>query len=135
MAKRIFINLPVKDVARSRAFFTALGFTFNDTFTSNDGACMIINHDCFVMLLQESFFRTFTAKKPIDTAHHTEAIFAFSADSRDEVDDMVNKALAAGAMPSSGFDNRDWMYQGSFQDLDGHLWEVTYMDLEAMPKN
>lgn len=131
MTKRIFINLPVKDIAKSRTFFTALGFEFNDTFTNEEGACMVINDHTFVMLLRESFFHTFTAKRIVDTDDSAEAILAFSAETRDEVDDMVNKALAAGAMPSSGFDDQGWLYQGSFQDLDGHLWEIVFMEKDA----
>src|SRR5215208_3636245 len=96
MARKIFVNLPIKDLARSRAFFSALGFSFNPQFSNEQGACMVISEDIFAMLLVEPFFQTFT-KKPIgDAKKSTEVIVCLSCDSREEVDALVKKALAAG---------------------------------------
>jgi uncharacterized protein len=128
MAKNLWINLPVKNIAKSQAFFEALGFSFDTRFVSQDEACMIVNDYSCVMLLHHSFFETFTAKAIADTGFLAEAVYTFSADSAEEVDDMVNKALAAGGTPSSGFDSEGSLYKGSFQDIDGHLWEVAYVE-------
>lgn len=128
MTKNIYINLPVKNIRKSKNFFAALGFRFKENLENADGACMIINDHSFVMLLREPFFQTFTSKSIISTVYNTEAIYAISAESREEVDETVTKALRAGAVPSSGFDDSGSMYKGSFQDLDGHLWEVVYTD-------
>ena len=132
MSKLIFVNLPVKDLPKSVDFFTALGFEFNPDFTDDNATAMIINEQAFVMLLVEDFFRGFTKKDLADTSRHTEAIMALSADSRQEVDDLVDKALAAGGRPSNETMDQGGMYGRSFQDLDGHLWEVMYMDPSAM---
>jgi predicted lactoylglutathione lyase len=134
MATQIFVNLPVKDLSRSVAFFTKLGFTFNPQFTDDKATCMIISHNIFAMLLVEPFFKTFT-KKEISNAHKsTEVLIALDAASREEVKDIVAKAVEAGG--SSYMDPQDhgWMYQHSFADLDGHQWEILYMDESAIPQ-
>ena len=100
MATQIFMNLPVRDLDRSVQFFTALGFKFNQDYTDENATCMVINDDAFVMLLVEKFFQTFTGKEIVDATSATEAIMAFSVDSREEVDQMVGKALAAGGSES-----------------------------------
>src|SRR4029453_6184950 len=95
-ARKIFVNLPVRDLKESMAFFSALGFEFNPQFTDDKAACMIVSDEAFVMLLTEPFFRTFTKRQPCDTTHHTEGLFALSCESRAEVDELVKKAIAAG---------------------------------------
>ena len=132
MATKIFVNLPVKDLSKSIAFFTHLGFSFNPQFTDEKATCMIINDDAYVMLLVESFFKTFTKKEITDAQKSAEAILALSADSREKVDEMANKALEAGGAASLAPQDHGFMYQRSFQDPDGHLWEVLWMNPDAI---
>ena len=132
MATKIFVNLPVKDLSKSIAFFTHLGFSFNPQFTDEKATCMIINDDAYVMLLVESFFKTFTKKEITDAKKSAEAILALSADSREKVDKMADKALEAGGVASLAPQDHGFMYQRSFQDPDGHLWEVLWMDPGAI---
>lgn len=132
MSTKIFVNLPVKDLTRSRDFFTQLGFSFNTHFTNDQGACMIVSEDIFVMLLVEKFFKTFTQKQVADAGKTTETILALSAGSREEVDALVSKALKAGATVPNKKQDQGWMYGHGFQDLDGHLWETIYMDPNAI---
>lgn len=132
MSTKIFVNLPVKDLNQSVTFFNKLGFTFNAQFTDEKATCMIIGEDIFVMLLKEDFFKTFTGKPIADATKSTEAIIALSADSREEVDAMANKALEAGAAFSKDPQDQGFMYGRSFQDPDGHLWEVFWMDPGAV---
>lgn len=134
MATQIFLNLPVKDLSKSVAFFTKLGYTFNPQFTNEDATMMSIEENISVMLLTEPFFKTFTRKEITDTATSTEVLLCLSADSREKVDELVDKAMAAGASPSNDAQDQGFMYGRSFQDLDGHQWEVMYMDLKAMPQ-
>jgi predicted lactoylglutathione lyase len=133
MATQIFMNLPVKDLDRSVQFFTALGFSFNPDYTDENATCMVINDDAYVMLLVEKFFKTFTSKEIVDATSATEAIMAFSVDSRDAVDQMVGKALDAGGTESQPVQDYGFMYSHSFQDPDGHLWEVMWMDPAGPP--
>lgn len=133
MATQIFVNLPVKDLDKAVEFFTALGFSFNPDYTDENATCMIINDNAFVMLLVEGFFKTFTSKDIVDASGSTEAIMAFSVDSREGVDDMFNKALAAGGKESQPAQDYGFMYSHSFQDLDCHLWEVMWMDPAGPP--
>jgi len=132
MGTKIFVNLPVKDLQKSVRFFTQLGFSFNAQFTDEKATCMIIGEDIFVMLLVEDFFKTFTQKEIADATKSTEVILALSADSREKVDELVNNAFAAGATPSNFDQDQGFMYGRSFQDLDGHCWEVMYMDPSAI---
>ncbi|MCP3739417.1 VOC family protein [Rossellomorea sp. BNER] len=127
-ADKVFINLAVKDLDQSISFFTEIGFEFNPQFTDENATCMVINENAFVMLLVEDFFKTFTKKEISDTTKSTEAILAISADSREQVDEIVNKALAAGGKASNDPVDHGFMYGWSFQDIDGHLWELIYMD-------
>jgi predicted lactoylglutathione lyase len=131
-SRKIFVNLPVTDLSKSVEFFTQLGFEFNPQFTDENATCMIVSDEAFVMLLVKDFFKTFTKKELCETATHTEVIVALSADSREQVDDIVDRALAAGGQPSNEPMDHDFMYGRSFQDLDGHLWEVFYMDPSAV---
>lgn len=133
MAKQLYLNLPVKDLDKSVEFFTALGFSFNPDFTDENATCMIVNDDAFVMLLKEGFFSTFTSKPIADTTGSTEAIMAFSVESRQAVDETVRKALTAGGRPSQEAQDYGFMYNHSFQDPDGHLWEVMWMDPAGPP--
>jgi predicted lactoylglutathione lyase len=128
MATKIFVNLPVKDLDKSVEFFTKLGFTFNPQFTDKNATCMIVGEDIFVMLLVEEFFKTFTKKKISDASTSTEVILALSADSKEKVDEMIRNATDAGATTPIEKQDQGWMYSHGFQDLDGHLWEVIYMD-------
>jgi predicted lactoylglutathione lyase len=134
MPRQIFINLPVNNLPKSKEFFVKLGFDFNPQFTNDDGACMIVSDTIFVMLLTETHFKTFTKKQLVDATKSTEVIIAVSADSRAAVDEMMTKALKAGGRKSNDPQDYGWMYSTSFQDLDGHLWEVLYADLSALPQ-
>lgn len=133
MPRKLFVNLPVKDLDRSVAFFTALGFNFNPQFTDANATCMIVSDDSFVMLLVEPFFQGFTAKPLGDARQQTEVLLAFSLDSREEVDELVGKAVAAGATITQPARDHGFMYQQSFADLDGHQWEPFFMDPGAVP--
>jgi predicted lactoylglutathione lyase len=134
MATQIFVNLPVKDLNRSITFFTKLGYTFNEQFTNENATCMIITENIYAMLLVEPFFKTFTKKDICDTTRHIEAIIALSADSREAVDDLANKAIEAGAVEPKPVQDQGFMYTRSFEDPDGHLWEIFYMDMSAVPQ-
>lgn len=131
MSTKIFVNLPVKDLGKSTDFFTELGFSFNPQFSDENAGCMVVSDDIYVMLLVEPFFQSFTKKEVVDSTKSTEAITCLGVDSRERVDEMVDKALAAGGQPSNDPMDEGFMYGRSFQDLDGHLWEVMYMDPAA----
>ena len=134
MITNIFVNLPVKDLNKTVEFFTKLGFTFNPQFTDENATCMIVGKDVFVMLLVEKFFKTFTKKEISDTTKNTEAIVALSAQSREEVDQMMDKVLGAGGREARDPQDHGWMYGRSFEDINGHLWEIFYMDETAIKK-
>jgi predicted lactoylglutathione lyase len=131
-SRKVFINVAVRDLKQSIEFFSALGFGFNPKFTDDKAACMVISDEAFVMLLTEPFFKTFTTREPCDTTKHTEGLFALSCDSRAEVDEMVKKALAAGGTHAMDPQDHGFMYGWSFYDLDGHHWEVFWMDPNAV---
>lgn len=128
MVKKIFVNLPVSNLKKSVAFFTKLGFTFNAQFTDETATCMIVSEDIFVMLLTREKFETFTPKEICDATKSTEVLVCLSCESRDEVDDMVRKAVAAGGATPMDSGDYGFMYQHGFEDLDGHLWELIYME-------
>ena len=130
--RKIFVNLAVRDLNRSKQFFSALGFAFNPQFTDDKAACMIVSDEAFVMLLTEPFFRTFTRREPCDTTRHTEGLFALSCASREEVDAMVGKAVAGGGSHAMDPQDHGFMYGSSFYDPDGHHWEVFWMDPKAV---
>ena len=132
MATRMFLNLPVKSLARSVAFFEHLGYRFDPRFTDENATCMIVGDNIFVMLLVEPFFRTFTRKAIADAHAVTEAITCLTLDSRSAVDSLVDKAIAAGALSSGESRDLGFMYQRGFQDLDGHLWEMLHLEPEAL---
>jgi uncharacterized protein len=134
MTTKIFVNLPVEDLNKTIEFFTKLDFKFNSQFTDENATCMIVGEDIFIMLLVEKFFKTFTKKEICDTKKNTEVIVALSAESREKVDQMINKALDAGGRESREPQDHGWMYGRSFEDIDGHLWEIIYMDETALRK-
>ncbi len=135
MVNQIFFSLPVKSLDTSVEFFTRLGFTFNPQFTDENATCMIIGENIFAMLLVEPYFKTFISKEICDTEKATEALFAFSAESRESVDEMMSKAIEAGGKEARAPQDLGFMYNRSFEDLDGHTWEVFYMDESAIPGN
>ena len=128
MATKIFLNLPVRDLDRSVAFFTGLGYGFNPDFTDETATSMIVSDDIYVMLLTEAKFREFTPKEVCDTSRSAEVLIALSVDSREAVDDMVRKAVAGGGTTYNEPQDHGFMYAHGFQDLDGHIWEVIWMD-------
>ncbi|HET9217619.1 MAG TPA: VOC family protein [Terriglobia bacterium] len=134
MGTQIFVNLPVKDLAESKDFFAKLGFTFNPQFTDDKAACMVVSDQSFVMLLTEPFFKTFTPKAICDATKSTEVLTALSCDAREKVDDLVRKAVANGGSTYSEPKDYGFMYQHGFQDRDGHIWELVYMDPNASMK-
>ncbi|MDS1269026.1 glyoxalase/bleomycin resistance/extradiol dioxygenase family protein [Lipingzhangella sp. LS1_29] len=127
MERKLFVNLPVSKLDRAVSFFTALGFEFNPDFTYENATCMLVGKDAFVMLLVRDFFATFTDRPVADPATSTAAIIAISAESRDGVDQLVDTALAQGASAGATQDH-GFMYSRAFYDLDGHHWEVLWMD-------
>lgn len=129
--RKIFVNLPVRDLTKSMNFFGKLGFSFNPKFTDNKAACMIVSDDAFVMLLAEPFFKTFTPREVCDTSRHTESLFAISCESREAVDRMVTTAIANGGAHAVDKHDLGAMYNWSFYDLDGHHWEPMWMDPAA----
>jgi uncharacterized protein len=131
-SRKIFVNLPVADLKRSKDFFGKLGFEFNPQFTDENGACMIISETAFAMLLMQPYFKTFTKKQICDTSTHSEGLIALSCGSRAEVEDIVKKAFAAGGKPAMDAQDHGFMYGWSFYDLDGHHWEVVWMDPSAV---
>ena len=134
MSRQIYVNLPIKDMERSKAFFGKLGFSFNPQFTNEQGACMVVaDGSIYVMLLVESFFKTFTKKAVADTTRSTEVLVCLSCESRAEVDELVAKARAAGATVPNAPQDHGFMYGHGFEDLDGHIWELAYMDMTAAP--
>ena len=133
MATKVFINLPVRNLEKSMNFFSNLAFTFNPQFTDEKAACMVVSNNIFVMLLTNNYFQTFIGKNICDTAKATEVLIALDASSRDEVKEMVHKAQASGGRIYASPQDHGWMYQHSFADLDGHQWEIVYMDETQLP--
>jgi uncharacterized protein len=134
MSTKIFVNLPVKDLPRARQFFGKLGYTFNAQFSSDEGACMVISDDIYAMLLTEAHFKSFTPKPLADAKKTTGVIVALSADSRQEVSSLVEKALANGATRYAEPVDHGFMYQWGFEDPDGHIWEYVWMNPEHVQK-
>lgn len=128
MVKNLFINLPIKNLKNTVAFFTALGFEFNPTFTDESSTCMIVNESIFVMLLEESKFKTFTTKDICDTKHNTEIILSLQVETRAEVDVFIQKVLVAGGNIHMPPQDLGFMCSQSFLDVDGHSWEVFFME-------
>lgn len=131
-SKNIFINLSVKEVDKSTNFFREIGFEFNQQFSDESTSCMIISENIFAMIMSEGKFMGFSKKEIVDTTTSAEIILSFSAESREQVDEIVNKALASGGKSFSEPLDHGFMYIWGFQDLDGHLWEVAYLDESAL---
>jgi uncharacterized protein len=131
MHKQIYVNLPVADLARSKVFFESLGLHFEPKFSNDQGACLVVGDNIFVMLLATDFFKTFTAKPIADATRSTEVLVCLSCESRAEVDGLVKKALAAGGAAPRAPQDHGFMYGHGFEDLDGHSWELVYMDPNA----
>lgn len=134
MIRSLFVNLPVADLPRTQAFFSALGLGFNPRFTNEQGACLVVNEHVSCMLLQRPFFQGFTKLPVADARTATEVLLALQVDSRDEVHALVAKAVAAGATTPNAVNDMGFMVQHGFADLDGHQWEVFYMDEAAAPQ-
>ena len=130
----MFLNLAVEDLQRSITFFRVLGFEFDQRFTDETATCMVVSDHAFVMLLVRDRFRDFTKRDLADPRTHTEAITALSAESREDVDELVEKALGAGGSAANDPMDMGFMYGRSFYDPDGHLWEVVWMDVDAMER-
>lgn len=133
-SRKLFVNLSVKDLQRSVEFFTRLGFSFDPRFTDASATCMLVGQDAYVMLLVEARFRDFMKKQICDTRTHTEGLLCVMVDSRAEVDQMVNTAIAGGGSHAMPVQDLGFMYSWSFYDLDGHHWEVGHMDMSACPQ-
>src|SRR5262245_9476012 len=131
MSTNIFVNLPVKDLSKSMDFFKKLGFGLNAQFTDNTAACMILNETAYAMLLTHPKFKEFAPKAIADATKSTEVLVALSCENRGKVDELVTKAVAAGGSTYSKPKDYGFMYGHGFQDLDGHVWEVFYMDGSA----
>ncbi|NOT83724.1 MAG: VOC family protein [Methylococcaceae bacterium] len=132
MSRQIFVNLPVKNLNKAMAFFTQLGFTFNPQFTDDTSTCMDISESIFAMLLTEAKFQTFTPKAICDATQSTEVLLCLSCESRAEVDDLVRKAVVAGGATYNDPQDHGFMYAHGFQDLEGHIWELIYMEPNAI---
>ncbi|WP_125722737.1 VOC family protein [Flavobacterium ustbae] len=135
MKTKIFLNLAVKDLKRSVDFFTQLGFSFNEKFTNEKGTCLEIGENINAMLLVEEFYQTFTKKQICDTKTTSEVLIAISVESREKVDEIMEKAVKAGGTDYNQSQDYGWMYQKTFLDVDGHHWEVFFMDENNIPNN
>jgi uncharacterized protein len=135
MAKQIFVNLPVRDLPKSKAFYAAIGFSNNPQFTDDTAACMVLSDTIFVMLLTHAKWATFTAKPIVDSKVSSEVSLAISADDRQAVDAMVEAARRNGGRPDiNPVQELPFMYSRSFEDLDGHVWEPLFFDMSKMPQ-
>lgn len=135
MTKKIFVNLPVKDLSKTLEFFNKLGFTINPMFTDENAACIVISDDIYAMLLTEKFFKNFIPDREIcDSKKSTESILALSLESRAKVDEMMKNVIMAGGSEYRQTQDYGWMYGRAFRDIDGHIWEPFYMDMNAVPE-
>ena len=136
MTKQIWLNLPVKEVAKSKAFFSKIGFSFNEKHDTPSSTCMIVGEGKFaVMLFEESLFASFSQNKLTDTKTSSEILISIDAESREEVDQLTEKVKeAGGTVFSEPAESQGWMYGSAFADLDGHRWNILYMDFSKLPK-
>ncbi|MEU2154203.1 VOC family protein [Streptomyces sp. NPDC019396] len=132
MTQMIFVNLPVKDLEKTKAFWKACGYSFNPQFSDENTACLVLGDTIFAMLMTEPRFREFTKKEIADAATTTEVLLALSAESRDRVDELADAALAAGGSEAMPAQDHGFMYGRSFQDPDHHIWEVAWMDPKVL---
>lgn len=135
MASKVFINLPVKNLDRSKAFFQGLGFSFNPQFTDEKAGCMVVSESIFVMLLTETYFKTFIDTEVCDANKSTEVLIALDADSADDVKQFVSRAESLGGRIYAEAKDHGFMYQHSFADLDGHKWEIAYVNMSQFPQS
>jgi uncharacterized protein len=133
MATKIFVNTHVKDLKRSMDFFKALGYSFNMQFTNDSAACLVITEDIYAMLITHDRFKDFTPKKISDATQTTEVLLALSCESREKVDELYSKAIKAGATETRPAEDHGFMYGRSFNDPDGHIWELFWMDPKGIP--
>jgi hypothetical protein len=135
MTTKIFVNLPVEDLEKSKAFFTKLGYRFNPQFTDETAACMVITDDIYTMLLTKAKFQEFTRKPIADAAQTTEVLTCLSVERKAKVDEILDAALAAGATEARDPMDYGFTYGRSFNDLDGHIWEIIWMDPQSIQKS
>jgi predicted lactoylglutathione lyase len=133
MSHKLFVSLPIKNIERSVAFFKSLGFAFNPKLTDEKAACLLIGDAAYAMLVTETFFKTFTKKQICDTTTHVEGAYGISCEAREEVDAMWTKAMAGGGKDGGPPEDHGFMYSRSFEDLDGHHWEVVWMNPKSAP--
>ncbi len=133
MVNAIFVNLAVADLKRSMRFFEALGFSFNEKFTNNDAASLVISDTIYAMLHTHESFMRFTHKEIADSATTTEALLALQVENREEVDELLDKVLQVGGTEVREATDHGFMYERAFEDPDGHIWEVFYMDIGQLP--
>lgn len=131
---KIFVNLPVKNLQKSIDFFTALGYTFNPDFTDDKATCMIVSENIFVMLLVHERFQDFIKKEIADATKTTEVILCLDVESKEKVDEMISKAVAAGGSTNGDPQDHGWMYIHNYADPDGHQWELMYADMSKFPQ-
>lgn len=129
---QIYVNLPVKDIQKTREFWTNLGFSINEQFSDDKAACVIMNDDIYVMFLTEEYFQTFS-HKPVPKGDTAQVLVAIGLNSREEVDTVVNTALKTGGTQNEEPQDYGWMYQNSFWDINGHGWNVTFADISQFP--
>ena len=130
----VFINLKTEDVHRSRSFFTSLGFSIEETFSNEMAICVVINETTRVMLLVEDHFKNFTSKQLVNATVSTEVLVSLGLPSKQAVIDLYSRAISLGAMEAAPAQEYDFMYGRSFHDLDGHIWELGWMDMESFLK-
>lgn len=135
MTTKVFVNLPVKNIVETKEFFTKLGFSFNNQFTNESAACMIINDDSYIMLLTHPRFQEFTKKKIADPDKTCQVLVAISAESREQVDAMFQNAIKAGGKQARETQDYGFMYGRTFEDINGHTWEAIWVDSSAISKN
>jgi len=131
MAQLVFINLPVQDLERSKAFYTALGFQLNPQFSNEKAACIVISDTIYVMLLTHPFFQTFTHKTIADATQTTEVLNCLSAENKEALDALMQQAVTAGGREFRPIKDEGFMYGGAFEDPDGHIWELVWMDMSS----
>ena len=136
MTKQIWLNLPVKEIVKSKEFFVKMGFSFSKEYETDSSKCMLVgNADFVVMLFEESVFEGFSQNKITDTKASSEILISIDAESKEEVDEFAKRAIeAGGTLFAPPAENQGWMYGCGFADLDGHRWNVMFMDFSKLPK-
>jgi predicted lactoylglutathione lyase len=133
MVKEIYVNLVVTDLEQTRAFWESLGFSFNPQFSDEKALCLVMGDNIYAMLILPDFFQTFTTKKIIDSQNEVEVLTAVSVESREKVDELVEKGIAAGGTETREPMDYGWMYNRALADLDGHVWEILFADASQIP--